>query len=70
MRAAVTEEIDLYRAAKVVMDQHGDEAAIYAAMRADEFIEKGDIIAASMWKLIVAKIEELSVVDAENDTLH
>ena len=70
MRAAVTEEIDLYRAAKVVIDQHGDEAAIYAAMRADEFIEKGDIIAASMWKLIVARIEELSVVDAENDTLH
>ena len=70
MRAAVTEEIDLYRAAKVVIDQHGDEAAIYAAMRADEFIEKGDIIAASMWKLIVAKIEELSIVDAENDTLH
>ena len=70
MRAAVTEEIDLYRAAKVVIDQHGDEAAIYAAMRADEFIEKGDIIAASMWKLIVAKIEELSVVDAGNDTLH
>ena len=70
MRAAVTGEIDLYRAAKVVIDQHGDEAAIYAAMRADEFLEKGDIIAASMWKLIVAKIEELSVVDAENDTLH
>ena len=66
----MTEEIDLYRAAKVVIDRHGDEAAIYAAMRADEFIEKGDIIAASMWKLIVAKIEELSAVDAENDTLH
>ena len=36
-------DIDTYRSAKVLLDQHGEDAAIFAAMRADAFLERGDI---------------------------
>jgi hypothetical protein len=34
---------DVYRAAKRVMDQRGEEAAMFAAGRADQLLEEGDI---------------------------
>lgn len=35
-------EIDIYRSAKLLLDQHGDEAPIHAAMRVDELLDAGD----------------------------
>ena len=35
-------DLDIYRSAKLLIDQHGDEAPIHAAMRADEPHEAGD----------------------------
>ncbi len=35
---AVTDEIDIYRSAKLYVDQHGDQAALQAAMQADELL--------------------------------
>lgn len=37
------DDIDIYRSARLLIDQHGDEAAIHAAMKADEFSERGDL---------------------------
>jgi hypothetical protein len=34
--------IDIYRSAKLLIDQHGGEAEIFAAMQADECLERGD----------------------------
>ena len=39
----VTSDIDINRAAKVVIKEHGDEAGLYTAMMADEFLERGDV---------------------------
>jgi hypothetical protein len=50
---------DIYRAAKLVMDQHGDEAATFAAARADWLLEEGDAEGAAIWRQILAAIEEL-----------
>lgn len=36
-------EIDVYRATKLLTDQHGAEAPIHAAMHADAMLEKGDL---------------------------
>jgi hypothetical protein len=36
-------DLDIYRAAKLLIDQHGEEATIRAAERADELLETGDI---------------------------
>ena len=66
----MTDEIDIYRAAKAVIGEHGDEAALHASMMADKFLEKGDVVAASMWKLILAKVDELQEFGVERHTLH
>jgi hypothetical protein len=36
-------DIDIYRSAKLLIDQHGDEAAIFTGIQADECLEKGDL---------------------------
>jgi len=33
---------DIYRSAKLIIDQFGDDAPIEAAMRADALLEKGE----------------------------
>ncbi len=50
---------DIYRSAKLLIDQHGDEAPIHAAMRADAMLDKGEGDGAAVWRRIVAAIEEL-----------
>ncbi len=36
-------DVDIYRTAKTLVNQHGEDAPIYAAMRADELLEEGDL---------------------------
>ena len=52
-------DLDVYRAAKQLVDQHGADATILAAMRADALLEEGDIEGAAAWRAIVRAIEEL-----------
>ena len=52
-------DLDVYRSAKLLIDQHGDEAAIHAAMRVDELLDKGDLDGAAVWRRIIRAIEEL-----------
>ncbi len=53
------QEIDIYRSANLLVSQHGDEAPIHAAMRADEVLETGDLDGCAVWKRIVKATEEL-----------
>ena len=55
----MTREIDVYRSAKLLIDQHGDWAAIQAAYKADAMLDKGDLDGAAVWRRIVAVINEL-----------
>jgi hypothetical protein len=41
---------DIYRAAKLVIDQRGKEAATFAAGRADRLLGDGDIAGALVWR--------------------
>ncbi len=62
-------ERDIFRAAKLLVDRHGEDAPIEAAMRADELGEKGDLAGQMTWIKIKAAIETLlSTVPSE--TLH
>ena len=56
----MTDEVDIYRAAKLLLDQHGDEAAIHAAMRADDLMAVGDMEGAATWKRILGAIDVLA----------
>ena len=38
----MTDAVDIYRAAKLVIDRHGEEAPLYAAAKAAVFAGEGD----------------------------
>ncbi len=49
----------VYRTANELIEQHGENAPIHAAMRADELMEAGDMEGEAVWIRIVKAIEEL-----------
>jgi hypothetical protein len=51
----MTYELGIYRAAKLLIDKHGDEAALYAAGRADLLLEEGDTTCATAWRRIMGR---------------
>ena len=60
---------DVWQAAKLLLDQNGDEAPVHAAMRADEMLDLGDLEGQAVWKAILKAVIEL--VSKEPDgTVH
>ncbi|MCH7936252.1 MAG: hypothetical protein IH994_04060 [Proteobacteria bacterium] len=55
----VTDDKEIYRSAKLLIDRHGDDAPIHAAMRADQMLEQGDLDGLATWNRILRAIEEL-----------
>ncbi len=51
--------LDIYRSAKLLVDQHGEDASLEAAMRADAMLEKGAMAGAETWRRMVKAVEEL-----------
>jgi hypothetical protein len=49
----------IYRAANLVIDEIGEDAATYAAERADLLNREGDALGAAAWRRIAPVIEEL-----------
>lgn len=54
---------DIYRAANVLIREHGDEAPIHAAMRHDELLEAGDMEGCAVWRRIIRAVKELLAKD-------
>jgi hypothetical protein len=61
----LTDEIDTYRAAKLYIDQHGDQAALHAAMRSDALLAAGDMDGAATWRKIIKAIEVLQPTEPD-----
>ncbi len=55
----MTSDLDIYRSANVLIREHGEEAALDAAMRADAMLAKGDMNRLAVWKRIVRAVEEI-----------
>ena len=55
----MTSPIDIYQTANELIKQHGNDAPIHAAMRADELLEAGDMDVQGVWKRILAAVDEL-----------
>ena len=53
------DELDTYRCAKLLLEQHGRDAELHAAMRADELEAAGDEAGRRAWMLILAALDEL-----------
>ena len=54
-------EWELWGCAQEMIRQHGFDAPIFAAMRADELLEAGDRDGSATWRLIVHRINGLLV---------
>ena len=53
------DDIDIFRSAAAFIEQHGDEASIHAAMKADAMLERGDMDGRAVWLRIVDAITDL-----------
>ena len=52
-------DLDIFRSAQILVKQHGQDAPLHAAMRADELLEAGDLDGCAVWKRILRAVEEL-----------
>ncbi len=58
-RRLMVDDLDIDRSAKLLIDQHGEEAAFVAAMQADKLAEAGDREGQAVWLRIGKAVEEL-----------
>ena len=63
-------ELDIYRSAQVLVKQHGQDASIHAAMRADAMLDKGDLAGCAVWKRVLRAVEELQRAKVLDERLH
>jgi hypothetical protein len=66
----VIDDPEIYHAAKLVIEQQGEQAAMFAAGRADQLLEDGDIDGALVWRGILVTIEEVQRGRREGETLN
>jgi hypothetical protein len=57
--ASMPSAIDIYRTAKLLTDQHHENAILEASMKADTMLEKGDLDGQTVWMAVVRAIKEL-----------
>ncbi len=55
----MTSDLDIYRAANILVKRYGEEAALEAAQRADVMLERGEMDGYALWKSIVRAVEEV-----------
>jgi hypothetical protein len=66
-RRLMVDDMDIYRSANELIEQHGEDAPIEAAMRADELAADGDMEGRAVWLRIVKAIEELLSEERPSD---
>ncbi len=52
-------DLDIYRSAKVIINQYGKDAPIHSTKRASAMLDKGDLDAYAVWKRILRAVGEL-----------
>ncbi len=55
----MTSDLDIYRTANVLIREHGEDAALEAAQRADAMLEKGSLAGQRVWKRVLAVVKEI-----------
>ena len=60
---------DVFRSAQLLVEKHGDEALIYAAMKADDMLEHGDLDGQAVWMRILGAVKELLWKDVPADAV-
>ena len=52
-------DLDIYRSARLLIDQHGADALLEAALKADELLDAGDLDGQLAWLRIRKAVLEL-----------
>ncbi len=52
-------DLDIYRTANLLIQQHGEDAPIHAAVQADALLDAGDLGGVATWRRILRAVEEL-----------
>ena len=55
----MTSDLDIYRTASVLIHEHGEDAALEAAQRADAWLDKGQTGAYLVWKRVLKAVKEI-----------
>ena len=55
----MTTDVNIHRTVQLCIKQHGDDATIHAAMRADELLDKGNLAGRAVWLRVMGAIKEL-----------
>ena len=58
---------DIWRAATLLVRQHGDDALSVARRRADDLAIEGDIEGCAVWRLIATAVQDLLRQEREAD---
>ena len=53
------QEIDIWRSAKIYLNNYGEDAVIHASLRADKLLDQGDYNGSLVWRRVIKVIEEL-----------
>jgi hypothetical protein len=61
---------DIFRAGKLLIGQHGEDAPLRAAQRADELLKDGDIDGSAVWGRILTGVKELRRGRREGEPLN
>ncbi len=54
------DDLDAYRCAKLLLDRHGRDAGLQAALRVDELEAAGDEAGRRAWMRILAAVDKLA----------
>ncbi len=55
----MTSHLDIFRTANVLIREHGEDADLEAAQRADAMLEKGSLDGQRVWKRVLAAVKEI-----------
>jgi hypothetical protein len=60
----MTNDLDIYRAANILMKEYGvEQAPLMAAKRAEAMLELGDVDGQRMWKAVLRAVQELTRIE-------
>jgi hypothetical protein len=67
----MTSDFDVFGTARLLLEQHGDDAEMHAAIQADAHREEGDLDGQRGWLRVIDAIKELRRTEPPpDDTVH
>ena len=55
----MTSDLDIYRTASVLIHEHGEDAVLEAAQRAEAWLDKGETAPYLVWKRVLAAVKKM-----------